>query len=130
MGLGYLLLSQAQSFDAAVLTMLLLGPGLQGPMLIAQSQIMMHTEPAYYGRVMSLTMMAWGLQALIGFPIGLLAVSVGERDVLLMIALTTFAVAALGVLAWIAMRRNFEDGALSERVQGGVAVMLGQKTGA
>lgn len=132
MGVGYVLLSQAQTFNAALLTMLLLGPGLQGPILIAQSQIMMHTEPAYYGRVMSLTMMAWGLQAVIGFPIGALADSIGERDVLLLLGLATFVVTALGLGAWLAMRRRFEEGGamemrgLGRHLEGGV--MIGQKT--
>ena len=93
---------------------------------------MMHTEAAYYGRVMSLTMMAWGLQALIGFPIGVLADSIGERDVLLLIGLATFVVALLGFMAWVAMRGRFEEGGvemrgLGRRLEGGV--MIGQKSG-
>ncbi len=129
MGLGYLLLSQAQTLNAALLAMLLLGPGLQGPLLIAQSQIMMHTEPAYYGRVMALTMMAFGLQAVFGFPIGALADSIGEREVLLLLGFATFVVAGLGLGAWLAMRRQFEEGPgmeMRERhLEGGV--MIGQK---
>ena len=40
------------------------------------------TDPAYFGRVMSLTMLAFGAFGLMGLPIGLLADAIGERATL------------------------------------------------
>ena len=61
MGAGHFLLAGATSFGHATIALAIMGPGLQGPMMLLQANIMMNTEPAYYGRVMSFTMMAWGL---------------------------------------------------------------------
>lgn len=44
------------------------------------------TEPAYFGRVFSLTMLAFAGFGLMGLPIGLLADSVGERGALIAMA--------------------------------------------
>lgn len=56
---------------------------------------MSETDPAHYGRVMSLTMLAWGSQGLTSFPYGVLADAVGERA-----AIATMGVAVLGLLAF------------------------------
>ncbi|PZC44330.1 MAG: MFS family permease [Chloroflexi bacterium] len=110
LGAGYVLLAEAQSFGVAIASMLLMGPGLQGPLLLGQAQIMMNVDPAYYGRVMSLTMVAFGAQALIGLPVGVLADGIGERETFFVLGMATFAVAGLGTLAWVRLRRAGETG--------------------
>ena len=134
MGLGYLLLAQAETFGVAIGSMLLLGAGLQGPLLLAQAQIMMHTEPAFYGRVISLTMLAFGAQALLGLPLGVLADEIGEREALFVLGVATFAVAVFGGLAWASLRRSDAPPPTGRRLirpsQGSAAaVMIGQKPG-
>ena len=41
------------------------------------------TEPAYFGRVFSLSMLAFAGNALMSLPVGLLADAIGERATLL-----------------------------------------------
>jgi len=106
MGVGYLILSQAQSYGGAMVAMALLGPGMQGPVMILQARMMMHTESAYYGRVMSFTMMSWGVQMLCGLPAGVLADMLGEREVLAGTGLLSFAVAAAATFGWLAIRKQ------------------------
>ena len=101
MGLGYLALSQAQSYGAAVAAMALLGPGLQGPVLLLQAKLVMSAEPAYLGRVTAFSMMSWGVSAFMGMPAGIAADALGEREVLAGVGLLTFVVVALGVVGWL-----------------------------
>ena len=106
MGLGYLVMSQAQTYGAAVASMALLGPGLQGPVLLLQAKIVMSTEPAYLGRVTAFTMMSFGLSSLLGMPAGIAADALGEREVLTGVGLLTFVIVALGVLGWMTWGRS------------------------
>ncbi len=96
LGAGFLLLSIAPSFELALLTMLLIGPGLSGFMLVNNSLIMGLTDPAYFGRVMSLTMIAWGFQGALALPFGVLADGVGEREMLAMVGIGLLAITAIG----------------------------------
>ena len=106
MGLGYLVMSQAQTYGVAVASMMLLGPGLQGPTLLLQAKIVMNTESAYLGRVTAFTMMSWGISSVSGGPAGVLADMLGEREVLVGVALATFVIVALGVFGWLAIRKH------------------------
>ena len=105
MGLGYLVMSQAQTYGVAVASMALLGPGLQGPTLLLQAKIVMNTESAYLGRVTAFTMMSWGLSSVSGGPAGIIADWLGEREVLTGVALGTFVVVGIGILGWLAIRK-------------------------
>ncbi|MYD74782.1 MAG: MFS transporter [Chloroflexi bacterium] len=105
MGLGYLIMSQSQSYGAAVASMVLLGPGLQGPTLLLQAKIVMTTESAYLGRVTAFTMMAYGISSVGGGPAGVVADWLGEREVLAGVALLTFVVVVLGVVGWLGIRK-------------------------
>lgn len=106
MGVGYLWMSQAQTYGAAVASMALLGPGLQGPVLLLQAKLVMATEPAYLGRVTAFSMMSWGISSFMGMPAGIAADTLGEREVLAAVGLLTFVVAALGVVGWFAWGRS------------------------
>ena len=106
MGLGYLVMSQAQTYGVAVASMALLGPGLQGPTLLLQAKIVMNTESAYLGRVTAFTMMSWGISSVSGGPAGVIADMLGEREVLTGVALLTFVVVGVGVLGWMAIRKH------------------------
>lgn len=106
MGIGYLVMSQAQTYGVAIASMALLGPGLQGPTLLLQAKIVMNTESAYLGRVTAFTMMSWGISSVSGGPAGFIADWLGEREVLTGVALSTFVVVVLGILGWLAIRKH------------------------
>ena len=106
LGLGYFVLAASQNLGQAMIGMALLGPGLQGPVMILQARIMMQTESAYYGRVMSFTMMAWGVQMVFGAPAGILADVIGEREVFAMMGVAALVVTVLGTFGWLAIRRH------------------------
>ncbi len=112
MGLAYLIMAGAPNMGVLLIAMALLGPGMQGPVMILQARIMMHTESAYYGRVMSFTMMSWGVQMLVGLPAGILADLLGEREVFAGIGLAGFLVTGLGVMGWLAIRKHDQRPAL------------------
>ena len=109
MGLGYLALSQSQTYAAAVASMALLGPGLQGPVLLLQAKLVMSAEPAYLGRVTAFSMMSWGISSFMGMPAGIAADALGEREVLAGVGLLTFVVVALGVVGWMRWGRDEEQ---------------------
>ncbi|MDE2747181.1 MAG: MFS transporter [Chloroflexota bacterium] len=106
MGLGYLVMSQAQTYGVAVASMMLLGPGLQGPTLLLQAKIVMNTESNYLGRVTAFTMMSWGISSVSGGPAGVVADLLGEREILAGVALLTFVFVGLGILGWLAIRKH------------------------
>ena len=96
LGIGFLLLANARTFEAALIATVFMGPGLSGFMLVNNALIMSNIEPGYFGRVMSLTMLAWGLQGAMSLPFGYLADVVGERQMLAMLGSTVLLVAVFG----------------------------------
>ncbi len=106
MGLGHFVMAGAGAYGHAAVALGIMGPGLQGPMMLLTANIMTHTEPAYYGRVMSFTMMGWGMQMLIGLPVGVVADLLGEREVMGILGLLSLVIAVGGVLGWLALIRR------------------------
>ncbi len=106
MGVGFLLLAVAPSYTAALLTMLVMGPGLAGFMLVNNALVMSASEPAYYGRVMSVIMLAFGVQGVAGAPLGVLADEIGERETLAAVGAATLVVVALGAASFAAIVRR------------------------
>tara|TARA_B100000676_G_scaffold211207_1_gene207488 strand:+ start:726 stop:1988 length:1263 start_codon:yes stop_codon:yes gene_type:complete len=96
LGIGFLLLANARTFEAALIATVFMGPGLSGFMLVNNALIMSNIEPGYFGRVMSLTMLAWGLQGAMSLPFGYLADVVGERQMLAILGGTVLLVAVVG----------------------------------
>jgi hypothetical protein len=62
--------------------------------MLNNALVMREAEPAYYGRVMSLTMLAWGANGIAGLPFGVLADCVGERATVLAMAAAVVATTA------------------------------------
>lgn len=106
MGLGHFIMAGAGSYGHAAVALGIMGPGLQGPMMLLQANIMTHTEPAYYGRVMSFTMMGWGLQMLIGLPVGVFADLIGEREVMGILGVLGLVISVGGGMGWLALIRR------------------------
>ncbi|MEP7216271.1 MAG: hypothetical protein ABI782_08460, partial [Anaerolineaceae bacterium] len=52
--------------------------------MLNNALVMQECDQAYYGRVMSITMLAWGFNGLAGYPFGALADASGERTTLLL----------------------------------------------
>ena len=78
-GVSLLVLAWVPSFGAAIVAMLLVGVTTGGFQTLSGAVVIHETEPAFAGRVMSLTMMAFGGFGLVGLPVGLLGDVLGER---------------------------------------------------
>ena len=77
--LGLLCLSAAPGFGLALAAMPVIGLGFGGLQSLNAAVIVRAAEPAYFGRVFSLTMLAFAGVSLMGLPVGALADWVGER---------------------------------------------------
>ncbi|MEO8538685.1 MAG: MFS transporter [bacterium] len=109
LGICLAALSFTGSFWQAMVLMFISGAGSAGFQLLNNSLIMQETDQAYYGRVMSLTMMAWGLNGLVGYPFGILADSVGERETIFLMGALVVAVTATALVIHLALGRRSEQ---------------------
>ena len=82
LGIGFFILAIASTFTMTVVATLALGPGMSGFILLNNTLTMANTDAGFFGRVMSLTMLAWGFQAATALPFGMLADVFGEREML------------------------------------------------
>jgi MFS family permease len=92
--LGLLALSAAPSFGFAIGAMLAVGIGFGALQSLNAAVIVRATEPAYFGRVFSLTMLAFAGVSLMGLPVGALADAVGERRMVAALACVVLVIAA------------------------------------
>ncbi|HTO53786.1 MAG TPA: MFS transporter [Myxococcota bacterium] len=90
---GLLSLSFAPSYELGVAAMVLVGVGFGGFQTLNAAVIVQNTEPAYFGRVFSLSMLAFAGVSLVGLPVGFLADAIGERTTLLVLSTIVIAVA-------------------------------------
>ncbi len=81
-GFALIGLALVPTFALALVAIFFMGVGLTGFQLTNNALLMMEADREYFGRVMSLVMLAWGGQGLTALPIGILADSIGERWVL------------------------------------------------
>lgn len=93
-GLALAALAAAPSFGAGIAAMVLVGASSGGFHALNGAVVARETEPAYMGRVLSLTFLAFAAFSLSALPIGLLADAFGERRVLFGMGLAVFAVSA------------------------------------
>ena len=114
LGIGLIGLGMAPGFGAALVLMLVVGAGASVFQLLNSALVMQESDPAYYGRVMSLTMMAWGFNSLAGLPFGLLADGIGEEGTLAVMGAGVLVVTALtAVLRGFVRRRDPEPIAIA-----------------
>jgi hypothetical protein len=71
------------------------GGAVSGFQTLNSALVMRETSPAYYGRVMSITMLAFSGTGLIALPVGLLADAIGERATLIVMGAGVCLVVAL-----------------------------------
>ncbi len=129
-GVALIVLSFMPSYGTAMILMVVVGLGSTGFQMLNNALQMSETEPAYYGRVMSLTMLAWGSQSITALPYGLLADEVGERAALVVMGVAVLGLLALSFSIWAAIRRGSPLPTPSPLVAAPpLGVMLPQKSG-
>ncbi len=101
MAFGFMLISVAPTYLLAILAGIPLGIGRAGFMLVDNTLLMSTAEPAYHGRVMSLSMMGFGSQALLAPIWGLIADLIGVRSTLFMVGIAAAAVTAWVAISWL-----------------------------
>lgn len=99
-------LSAAQRFWEAGAAILLIGFGSGAFQALNQAYLLRESDPRYLGKVASISMMAFGLGQMAGYPIGFLADAVGER--------VTFAVLG-GALMLVAATASAAQAAIGRR---------------
>lgn len=98
-GVSLFALAGSPSYRLAAGAVFCVGCGFGGFMTLNGALIVRGTDPAFFGRVMALTMLAFGAFGLMGLPVGLLADALGERSALmLMSACVCATVAVFGTL--------------------------------
>jgi predicted MFS family arabinose efflux permease len=103
LGAALIVMSAAPNFTIALVAMLMVGAGTGVFQMLNNALVMQEAEPAYYGRVMSLTMLAWGFNGLAGLPYGLLADAIGERSTTLIMGAGVLLVTAVSLLVYSAL---------------------------
>jgi MFS family permease len=98
LGIALVLTGLAPTFPLALLAMVLVGAGGSAFQTLNNAIAMREADPAYFGRVMSLMMMAWSFNGLIGLPVGLMADMAGERAVLVLMGVGVCAASGLMAL--------------------------------
>ena len=109
LGLGLIGLGMAPTFGLSLALMLVIGAGASVFQLLNSALVMQESDPAYYGRVMSLTMMAWGFNSLAGLPFGLLADGIGEQGTLAVMGAGVLVITALTAVLRGFARRSEPD---------------------
>ena len=96
-GVSLIVLALMPTFASAVVAMILVGAASGGFHALNGAVIARETDPAYMGRVMSLTLLAFAGFSLSALPLGILADVFGERHVLMGMGLTV-----IGISLWMA----------------------------
>ena len=94
-----LLLSMAPGFGAALAIAALVGASSSGFQMLNNVSLMQSTDPYFFGRVMAVTMMAFGVNSIVAYPIGQVADHMGERMTMGLLAATCFAIVSVGFAA-------------------------------
>ncbi len=105
LGVSLVFMGWAPSFIAALVVMLGIGAGGGVFQMMNNSLIMQESEPQFFGRVMSLTMMAWGFNGLAGLPFGIMADSMGERQTLMLMGILVMIATVVAAFLHLAIDR-------------------------
>ncbi|MCC7363861.1 MAG: MFS transporter [Dehalococcoidia bacterium] len=98
LGLALMATAVAGNFAAALVAMFVVGAGSGAFQMLNNSLTMQESDPAYYGRVMSITMLAWGLNGIAGYPFGLIADAAGERPTMMIMGIAVLATTVVTAL--------------------------------
>lgn len=97
------LLAVAPGFEAALVVSVLVGASSSGFQMLNNVNLMERAEPVYFGRVMAVTMMAFGVNSIVAYPVGAIADAIGERLTLAGLAAACLGAVLAGLLAQRAM---------------------------
>jgi MFS family permease len=106
LGVSLMLTAVSGNMVQALGAMLLVGAGSSAFQLLNNALVMQESDPAYFGRVMSLTMLAWGMNGLVGLPFGLLADAAGERWTLMLMGAIVCGVVISSAVAYSMIGRR------------------------
>ncbi|MFN0094067.1 MAG: MFS transporter [Dehalococcoidia bacterium] len=106
LGASLIALAAVGSFAGALVVMLALGAGSSVFQMINSALVLQESDPAYFGRVASLTMLAWGFNSLVGLPFGALADHIGERETLMLMGAIVIGVTIAASGAHVAIGRR------------------------
>lgn len=100
------LLAFAPTFEAALLVGALVGASSSGFQMLNNVNLMERTNPLYFGRVMAVTMMAFGVNSIVSYPVGIIADAAGERTTLAGLSVVCMIVVAGGAVAMRSVPRR------------------------
>ena len=106
MAAGFAVLAVTPSYGFVLLAAIPLGVGRSGFMLLNQTLLLSNTRPEFYGRVTSMTMMAFGSQALLAPVWGVLADSIGIRNTLLIVGSVAVVAICSAAVVWLRFRAD------------------------
>ncbi len=116
MAAGFFALAAAPTMALAVVAGIPLGIGRSGFMLLDQALLMANADRAFHGRVVSLTMMGFGSQALLAPLWGAVADWIGVRATLVVVGTVAAAVTAgLGLGLAVVHRADARHGEQAQR---------------
>ena len=104
MAVGFWLVALAPSYGMFLILGAFIGAGRSGTMLVNQSLMMGNTKPAYFGRVMSFAMMAFGFQALFGPVWGAIADAIGGPETMALIGVIAAGATVVMLIGWLRTR--------------------------
>jgi MFS family permease len=104
MAVGFIILSMAPSYGLMIASGVPLGIGRSGFMLLSNALLMANSNPAYYGRVMSLAMMGFGSRALLAPIWGLLADEFGVQETLAVVGVVAAVITTVIGVTWLKVR--------------------------
>lgn len=104
MAVGFWVVAIAPTYGAFLILGAFIGAGRSGTMLVNQSLMMANTKPAYFGRVMSFAMMAFGFQALFGPVWGGIADAIGGPETMALIGVIAAGATVFMLFGWLRTR--------------------------
>ncbi|MFN0147747.1 MAG: MFS transporter [Dehalococcoidia bacterium] len=116
LGIALVVLGASSSYAQALIVMLFVGGGSSVFQMLNSALVLQESDPAYYGRVMSLTMLAWGFNGIAGWPFGLLADGIGEKPTLVVMGLLVLGVVAATGVARAILQAGGRPGRAAARV--------------
>lgn len=99
LGFSLLFLAAAPNITVALIAMVAVGAFSSAFQLLNNVNLMRVCAPEFYGRVMSVTMMSFGMSSIASYPFGILADAIGERASLVACACGSLAVVGAAMFA-------------------------------
>jgi MFS family permease len=99
LAISLVLLALAPGMGPALVVAAAVGASSSGFQMLNNVGLMQRTDPTYFGRVMAVTMMAFGVNSVVAYPIGAFADQIGERATLAVLGCICLGVVMAGAVA-------------------------------